>query len=263
MYIDTEKLERRCLPAAEFRLADPDTAPKITGYAAVFDTWTDIGGWFKESIRKGAFTKTIKENDIRALMNHNENYVLGRNKAGTLSLREDAKGLAVEIDPVPATWADDLIKSMRRGDVNQMSFGFMVNKAEYDYDKDERILTDVTLFDVSVVTYPAYPTTTAQVRSMFQRPLPAPGLNPPDPWADFDAIIAKFKTGEELTEEEIRQLSTRFSFLSVPPAQHTETAPEPAGKPLPADTRKGDRWLDKLKAYDEKYPNLSNKQGGK
>ena len=124
MYIKpVEEIERRCLPSSELRIDGTESAPKITGYAAVFNTWTDIGGWFRESIRPGAFAKTIKENDVRALMNHDENYVLGRNKAGTLKLREDAKGLSVEIDPVPATWADDLLKSMRRGDVNQMSLG--------------------------------------------------------------------------------------------------------------------------------------------
>ena len=100
MYYDDEKLERRCLKAAEFRVDEEE--PKITGYAALFNTWTDIGGWFRESIRPGAFAKTVKENDIRALWNHDANYVLGRNKAGSLKLREDSTGLAVEINPVPA-----------------------------------------------------------------------------------------------------------------------------------------------------------------
>lgn len=239
MYYKTEDVERRCLPTAEIRI-DGETAPKIIGYAAVFNTWTDIGGWFKESIKPGAFTKTIKESDVRALMNHNENYVLGRNKAGTLKLREDSKGLAVEIDPVPATWADDLMKSMRRGDVTQMSFGFQVNKSEVDYEKDERILTDVTLFDVSVVTFPAYPTTSAQVRSQFHI-----GENdkPPEPpkWQELDRIIEKFKSGESLTEDEVRAISIFIPGLSVPPAKHTETPPEPPAKHSDGDTRKGDK----------------------
>jgi len=169
MYYKVDEVERRCLPMSEVELrVDGEDAPKITGYAAVFNTWADIGGWFRESIRPGAFAKTIKENDIRGLVNHDENFVLGRNKAKTLTLREDDKGLATTITPPGTTWANDLLVSMRRGDVNQMSFGFIVNKAEYDYDKDERVLTDVTLFDVSVVTFPAYPTTSAQVRSLFQ-----------------------------------------------------------------------------------------------
>ena len=252
MYIKpVEEMERRCLPASEVRLDGTESAPKITGYAAVFNTWTDIGGWFRESIRPGAFAKTIKENDVRALMNHDENFVLGRNKAGTLKLREDQKGLSVEIDPVPATWADDLLKSMRRGDVNQMSFGFTVNKSEVDYEKDERVLVDVTLFDVSVVTFPAYPTTSAQVRSLFHGGEVTP---PPNQWEDLDGIMAKIKAGKELTEEEIRALTILIPNLSLPPAQHTETSPEPPAKHSGEDTRKGPRWLflanqaDKLSA---------------
>jgi hypothetical protein len=165
MYVKADEMERRCLPTAELRIAED--SPKITGYAAVFDTWADIGGWFRESIKPGAFAKTIKENDVRALLNHDPNFVLGRNKAGTLKLREDSKGLAVEIDPVDSLWANDLLKSMRRGDVNQMSFQFNANKEDVDYEKDERTLIDVTLYDVSIVTFPAYPTTSAQVRAAF------------------------------------------------------------------------------------------------
>ena len=248
MYIkqESESLERRCLPSSEMRIDQKgNEAAKILGYAAVFNTWTDIGGWFKESIKPGAFAKTIKENDIRALMNHDENFVLGRNKSGTLKLREDGKGLAVEIDPVPATWANDLLVSMRRGDVSQMSFGFMVNKAEMDYDKDERTLVDVTLFDVSVVTFPAYPTTTAQVRSLFQKK--APPEMPEKDWRALDEIVAKIKSGQALTEEEKRFMTTIIPDLSAPPAKHAETSPEPPAKHSDDDTRKGkDRILELL-----------------
>ncbi len=237
MYIKIDEMERRCLPTSELRLDGTETAPKITGYAAVFNTWTDIGGWFKESIRPGAFSKTIKENDIRALMNHNENYVLGRNKAGTLRLKEDSKGLAVEIDPVPATWANDLMTSMKRGDVNQMSFGFQVNKAEADYEKDERVLIDVTLFDVSIVTFPAYPTTSAEVRAAFEHKEPLK-VNPPK-WEELDRITAKIKASEELTEEELRAIVVYIPNLSIPPAKHMETELESARKPLQPATRKG------------------------
>ncbi len=242
MYIKIDEMERRCLPTSELRIDGTESAPKITGYAAVFNTWADIGGWFRESIKPGAFAKTIKENDIRALMNHNENYVLGRSKAGTLKLEEDSKGLAVEIDPVPATWANDLMTSMKRGDVNQMSFGFQVNKAENDYDKDERVLTDVTLFDVSVVTFPAYPTTSAQVRSLFQH------KTPPDPpkWEALDKIIEKIKSGESLTPDEQRAIMSYCPDLSVPPAKHTETEPEPPAKHSDLDTSKGKDRISQL-----------------
>ena len=275
MYYKMDEVERRCLPLAEVELrVDGEDAPKITGYAAVFNTWADIGGWFRESIKPGAFSKTIKENDIRGLVNHDENFVLGRNKAKTLTLREDDKGLATTIIPPGTTWANDLLVSMRRGDVNQMSFGFIVNKAEYNFDTDERLLTDVTLFDVSVVTFPAYPTTSAQVRSAFQNKGKVPPLDgaavaaaatattgnltiPPAAiipalrsiafpleYDGLAAIVEKIVAKQPITEEELRALSTFIPGLSVPPAKHTETEEEPARKPLPSDTRTGDRWLE-------------------
>jgi hypothetical protein len=251
MYLKQDEVERRCLPTSELRVAVD--SPKITGYAAVFNTWTNIGGWFRESIRPGAFAKTIKEADVRALLNHNENYVLGRNKSGTLKLREDAKGLVVEIDPVDSSWANDLMKSMRRGDVNQMSFGFTVNKEEIDPAKDERTLVDVTLFDVSVVTYPAYPTTSAQVRLLFQKAtdtthpfeiVDAPGFS------ELDRIVRKIKNEEELTEDELRAVTTYFPMLSVPPAKHTETPAEPPAKHSDGDTSTGPRWMQLSKKAD-------------
>ena len=192
------EIERRYMPA-ELRI-EGDEAPKITGYAAVFDVWADIGGWFREKIAPGAFKNSLKKDDVRALMNHDSNFVLGRNKAGTLRLAEDKKGLAVEIDPAPTTWANDLMISMKRGDVSQMSFGFTVNKADDDYNEDTRILRDVNLFDVSIVTFPAYPTTSAEVRSLFHRE-----QAPPD-WIGLDAVIMKIKSGEDLTEDEVRLL---------------------------------------------------------
>jgi HK97 family phage prohead protease len=101
------------------------------------------------------------------LWDHNSQYVLGRNRAGTLDLAEDERGLGVNIRPPATTWAEDLLESMRRGDVNQMSFGFYVREDEW-IDEDGmlvRVLRDVDLFDVSVVTYPAYPQTSAEARN--------------------------------------------------------------------------------------------------
>jgi HK97 family phage prohead protease len=263
MYVKLDEVERRCLPTAELRIDGDSASPKITGYAAVFDTWTDIGGWFKESIKRGAFAKTIKENDVRALLNHNPNFVLGRNKAGTLRLREDAKGLAIEIDPPSSVWASDLLVSMRRGDVNQMSFGFDVNKQDIDLEENARTLEDVTLFDVSVVTYPAYPTTSAEVRSAFRDETATTSSDytitnwEVDPnvvtvvadtgtigFSELDRIVKKMQDGEELTEDELRALTTYLPSLSVPPAKHTETPQEPPAKHSVEDPRKGDRWKE-------------------
>lgn len=155
---------------ATFELSADETAdpmPTIYGYAAVFNELSEDLGGFREIIRPGAFERTLKTADVRALLNHDSNYVLGRNRAGTLEVSEDERGLPVAITPPDTQWARDLVTSVKRGDVNQMSFQFMV-KSE-DWSQDERgvvrELRDVDLYDVSIVTYPAYPQTTAEVRS--------------------------------------------------------------------------------------------------
>jgi HK97 family phage prohead protease len=119
------KREMRFIHFAELRAESAESeAPHIRGYAALFDTWSEDLGWFREKIQPGAFADTIKEADIRALWNHDPNYVLGRNKSDTLQLREDEKGLAVDITPPDTQWARDLMTSMKRRDINQMSFAF-------------------------------------------------------------------------------------------------------------------------------------------
>lgn len=155
----------------EVRSGENAEAPMIRGYAAVFNEWAEIvPGRFRERIAPGAFKRTINNADVRALVNHDPNYVLGRNKAGTLNLREDKHGLAVEIEPPDAQWARDLMVSMKRGDISQMSFGFRpVNWTENDNASGKMLdvtLEEVRLFDVSVVTFPAYPQTEAWARSV-------------------------------------------------------------------------------------------------
>lgn len=158
------KMERRFLPIGEMRV---DQEGSIEGYAAVFNQWADLG-FFREKIRKGAFKKTIQEADVRALFNHDPNYVLGRNKAETLDLAEDDHGLQFRVNPPDAGWARDLATSIQRGDINQASFGFNVIRDQWDHEADpaERELVEVRLFDVSVVTYPAYPQTEVTARSL-------------------------------------------------------------------------------------------------
>lgn len=161
------KEERRTIPITEIR-AESDG--KITGYAAVFNSESELlYGHFREVIKPGAFASSIG-NDIRALWNHDTAYVLGRNKVGTLQLQEDERGLKVEITPPDTQWARDLMVSIKRGDISQMSFGFRVKKdkwSEYKSDGTQlRELHDVDLHEVSVVTFPAYPATSVSARSV-------------------------------------------------------------------------------------------------
>lgn len=160
--------------AVEKRADDDAAMPMITGYAAVFESETVIGGkdWgFREKIARGAFTEAIKNSDVRALFNHDEDLVLGRLKAGTLRLMEDERGLKVEIDPPDTQDARDLIKKMQRGDIDQMSFAFTMEGGSQAWDETGdmplRTIQKVgDLLDVSVVTYPAYVDTEAAARSL-------------------------------------------------------------------------------------------------
>ena len=170
----SQKFERRAMSVKELRVSESEgNLPVIEGYASVFDSWSDeLGGHspFREKVVKGAFTETIEKDDIRALFNHSPDYVLGRNTAGTLELAEDEKGLKVLIKPPDTQWAKDLLVSVKRGDISQMSFGFACELDRWNYEDktDVRELLKVKLFDVSLVTYPAYPQTEVDVRSIHQ-----------------------------------------------------------------------------------------------
>ncbi|PCI51428.1 MAG: HK97 family phage prohead protease [Alphaproteobacteria bacterium] len=139
----------------------------LVGTAAVFNTPTDIGGFFREQISPGAFTAAIQNDDVRALIDHNSSLILGRNRAGTLRLSEDDRGLQVEIDPPDTSYANDLLVSMKRGDITQMSFGFRALKETWDDEQDPplRTIVKAELFDVSPVTFPAYAETQISVRA--------------------------------------------------------------------------------------------------
>lgn len=148
---------------------DENEKRKMVGHAAVFGEMTEIGGWFREQIEPGAFKSSIKKDDVRALFNHNPDYVLGRNTSGTLKLSEDETGLKVSIDPPDTQFARDLAVSIERGDISQMSFAFQVQEEEWirgeGNEMDSRKIKKVRLFDVSPVTFPAYEGTDIAMRS--------------------------------------------------------------------------------------------------
>lgn len=163
-----QNMERRTFEISELNIeVREESKPKIKGYAAVFNKLSENLGGFFEKIDPGAFTNSISKDDIRALFNHDTNYILGRTKSGTLTLAEDEKGLSIEIDPPDTTYAHDLQESIKRGDISQMSFGFTVIKDMWEFmtGKDPvRTLQEVKLFDVSPVVFPAYPQTSVKVR---------------------------------------------------------------------------------------------------
>lgn len=162
---DPPKIERRTYIIEDLEIETrAESEPEhILGHAAVFDKWTDLG-FIKERVAPGAFSTSIQEDDIRALINHDPNLVLGRNRAGTLSLAEDEKGLAIDITPPDTQYARDLMVSIRRKDITQMSFGFEIVDEDINHETNERTIKEVILWDVSPVTFPAYPQTDVYVR---------------------------------------------------------------------------------------------------
>ena len=166
-----EIIERRTIKAPELRvLTDDEGVTRVVGYAAVFDQRSDDLGGFVEEIDPSAFNKTVQEADVRALWQHDAAKVLGRSKNGTLSLVIDEIGLRYEALPPDTTWARDAMETIRRGDVDQSSFGFEALREQWrepatPSDLPVRRLLEVKLFDVSPVTFPAYPQTSAEARS--------------------------------------------------------------------------------------------------
>lgn len=142
-------------------------AKRIGGYAAMFNSETDIGGYFREKIAPGAFTKAIA-GDVRGLFNHDASLLLGRTKAGTMRLSEDDKGLAYEIDLPDTQAARDVAASLDRGDIDGSSFSFIATREEWDETQDPplRTILEAELYDVGPVTFPAYGDTEAGMRSL-------------------------------------------------------------------------------------------------
>ena len=159
-------MNRRCFEGekVEFRAAgDGDGEGTIRGYAAVFDQPAH-----GEVIKPGAFTKTLNDGaDVRALWNHDQNIVLGRTKSGTLELEQDDHGLRYTIHP--PDWARDIVETIKRGDVDQSSFGFEPVNVTPSETEDGGTINEVReakLFDVSPVTFPWYEGTETVARTM-------------------------------------------------------------------------------------------------
>ena len=164
-------IERRLLES-NIGLKEDDKKVIIQGYAALFNEPTII--WdFEEVIAEGAFSRALKENqDVRALFNHDSNYVLGRTKNGTLNLKEDSKGLWIENEPPTSPIASSIVESIRRGDVDGQSFAFTIKRQEWQFfevgsgKRDRRTILEIgELYDVGPVTYPAYQATSIKLKN--------------------------------------------------------------------------------------------------
>lgn len=164
----------------EFSTREDGNTPHISGYFAVFNSIYEIAPGMSESIAPGAFSRTLS-NDVRALINHDTTLVLGRTKAHTLELREDERGLwgDVTINPNDGD-AMNLYERVKRGDVDQCSFGFEIINEETDFREDGSVhwtIKEVNLFEVSACTFPAYEATNISAREAQRADLQARSLS--------------------------------------------------------------------------------------
>ena len=151
----------------EFRMENAEqNGNTIRGYAAVYNSDSEWMGGFYEQIATGAFDG-VMDNDVRAYFNHDENLLLGRVSSGTLRISTDKRGLFYEVDLPNTTYANDLAELMKRGDVNQSSFAFLIEKDRWEQRDGVtyRIIEKVSrLLDVSPVSQPAYPDSTSELK---------------------------------------------------------------------------------------------------
>ena len=168
--------ERDWRPVEELEVREDGERLVFQGHAAVFDRLSEDLGGFRERIQRGAYRKVLDSNpDVRFLVNHDSisaaGLPLARTKNSTLELREDPKGLRVYAELAPTTLAKDLRVLVKRGDIDQMSFGFSMREGGKDVWSEEdgqlvrTIVSFGALFDVSPVVFPAYPQTDASMRS--------------------------------------------------------------------------------------------------
>lgn len=159
----------------------------VEGYASVFNSMSEDLGGFREIILPGAFSNVL-DNDVRALYNHDSNYLLARTTSGTLELKEDEKGLYYRFEMPNTSYGNDMLELFRRGDLTQSSFGFTVEKDNWRMEDGQQVryIERVgSLFDVSPVVFPAY----SQASS---------GLRSAEPNGESEAEVARETPTEEL-----------------------------------------------------------------
>lgn len=154
-------------PLEELEVRADGDGLTFSGYAAVFNSWSEDLGGFRERIRPGAFTKSLGEKRaVKMFLNHNTDIVLASTRKGSLVLAQDERGLLATASLPDNEWGRPVADAVRRGDIDSMSFGFQVVKDAWSGD-DERELVEARLFEVSPVTaWPAYPATSASVREL-------------------------------------------------------------------------------------------------
>ncbi len=190
--------EKRTMGTIEVREADSDDMV-LEGYAAVFNSETDLGH-FREVIKPGAFDD-VMSNDVRALINHDPNLILGRTENGTLELSTDERGLKYRVKLGNQQYAKDFYESVKRGDISQSSFAFTIKDQSWNEERTVRSVDKVRqLLDVSPVTYPAYAAATVQARDQQPEPNEANAVAE----ADTDTTVIETQTFETMNLNEMK-----------------------------------------------------------
>lgn len=188
---------------SDLQTRDGEGAPKIVGYAARFNVKSDDLGGYREVIQPGAFSESLRsKQEVFALWNHDSAKPFARTGNGSLVLEERDEGLWMEATPDETSWGQDALRSVRAKTVYRTSFGFWIE----DHNKDQEFSDDgklrsikrAGLFDVSPVTFPAYPQTRIAVRA--QR---------------FSALMEDLERGHELREADMLFLREELSNLQT------------------------------------------------
>lgn len=254
------QMEIRAVDAGmEVRHRTEGDSATIVGYAARFNRLSQNLGGFVEEVAPGAFEDTLaqkvdsKRNDIRALLNHDPNFVLGRTSRGTLKLATDEDGLHFEIDAnLRKTSVRDLVEDLDRGDISQASFGFRVLPDGDDWSFSDqgfpkRTLLSVELFDVSPVTFPAYLDTDSAKRMALRSLADSRGI-------EVDAICGPLGCHRHIYDliEALKDVDPD----QLADDRRTATPGEPADSPDPdpgpdAPTQHRDQLAARLAEYDQ------------
>lgn len=251
----------------------------LVGYAAKFDRPSDVlrdkrtGRTFVERINRGAFARSLKTADVRAMYDHDTGKILGRSSAGTLRMTEDSVGLRVEIDLPDTTAGRDTAFSVGRGDVRGMSFGFYTPKDGDEWDRGQdppvRSLKHVNIDDVTVTAFPAYPDTEVALRSLDRAtavaaPEPAPAVEPESRALDAStaagSVVSKLdadpapsptpracRCGAALGDDTRALCPACLKRDETPEAPKAEATPEPIAGTDPAVRMEHERHRDLLR----------------
>jgi HK97 family phage prohead protease len=193
--------------SVDFEVRAEGDGMSFTGYASVFNSPSEDLGGFVEYVAPGAFKRSLQSrNEVKLLWNHDSGEPLASLRGGTMQLVEDSRGLKVTASLPNTTRGRDIAELLRTKVIDSMSFGFNVIKDSWASDGKTRTLESVRLFEVSIVSFPAYEATTAQVRS-------AQTINP-DQLAD---ALLKLESGEELDEANANLITDVVNKLKAQP----------------------------------------------